>query len=44
MFPCMDEYGAVIGMKLRRIDGKTIWGKKSMAVGKTGLIFKKLEP
>lgn len=42
LFPCMNEYGVIIGMKMRRIDGKTIWGKKSMAVGNTGLIFNKL--
>jgi len=35
MFPCYDEYKELIGVKLRRKDGKTIRGKKSLAIGKT---------
>lgn len=39
MFPCYDEFWAVIGIKLRRVDWKGIRGKKSYAIGKTGLLW-----
>ena len=42
MFPCYNEKKELIGMKLRRKDWKTIRGKKSMAVGKTWLIYNKI--
>lgn len=37
MFPCLDGEDNMVGFKIRRIDGKTIYGKKSYAVGKTGI-------
>lgn len=42
MFPCYDEYKELIGVKLRRKDGKTIRGKKSLAIGKTWLLYNKI--
>lgn len=39
LFPCYDEEGNLIGMKIRRVDGKTIFGKKSYWFGKTWLIY-----
>jgi len=39
MFPCYDKDWTLVGMKLRRIDGKTIRWKKSIAVWKTGLLY-----
>lgn len=41
MFPCYNGEWELIGMKLRRKDWKTIRGKKSLAVGKTGFIYEK---
>ena len=43
IFPCMDEYMNIIGVKLRRKDGKTIRGKKSYAPWgtNTGLLYPK---
>jgi len=43
MFPCYDEQWTLIWIKLRRKDGKLIWGKKSFAVGKTGLIYDQVD-
>lgn len=43
MFPCLDEFWNRIGMKLRRKDWKTIRGQKSIAVGKTGLLYKTID-
>lgn len=42
MFPQYDENKKLIGIKLRRKDGKTIRGKKSYAIWKTWLWFKKI--
>ncbi len=42
MFPCYNQKKELIWIKLRRKDGKTIRGKKSIAVGKTGLYFDKI--
>ena len=41
MFPCMDEKGNRIWMKLRRVDGKKIRGHKSYAPSwlKTGILY-----
>ncbi len=39
LFPCFNESKELIGVKLRRKDWKTIRGKKSLAVGKTGLLY-----
>ena len=41
MFPCLDEEWNRVGMKIRRVDGKTIRGKKSDAPSwaKTGLWY-----
>ena len=39
LFPCYDDQWTLIGLKLRRIDGKTIRWNKSLAVGKTGLLY-----
>lgn len=41
MFPCYDgsEEKNLIWIKLRRKDGKTIRGKKSLAVWKTGILY-----
>jgi len=39
LFPCYDELNNLIGLKVRRKDWKTIRGKKSLAVWKTGLIY-----
>lgn len=48
MFPSFhideNDKKILVGMKLRRIDGKTIYGKKSYAVGKTWLIWNKIDP
>ena len=43
MFPCYDQNADLIWMKLRRKDGKTIRGKKSLAVGKTGLLYDQVD-
>ena len=43
MFPCYDSYWALIWVKLRRKDWKTIRGKKSLAIWKTGLIYDKID-
>ncbi len=39
LFPCYNESNKLIWIKLRRKDWKTIRGKKSLAVWKTGLIY-----
>jgi len=41
MFPCYDIDKNLIWIKLRRKDWKTIRGKKSLAIGKTGLYWQK---
>lgn len=45
MFPCLDADWKRIGLKLRRVDGKTIRGQKSYAPSwsKTGLLFDKID-
>jgi len=43
MFPCLDEYWEIIGLKLRRKDWKAIRGKKSLAVWKTWLWYTDLD-
>lgn len=44
MFPCLDREWNMIGMKLRRVDGKNIRGKKSYAPAwlKTGLLYDRI--
>jgi len=44
LFPCYDGSKNLIGLKLRRKDWKTIRGKKSLAVGKTGLMYDSINP
>ena len=44
LFPNYDWGGdnkILIGMKMRRVDGKTIFGQKSYAVGFTGIMYRK---
>jgi len=43
MFPCYDEHWDLIWLKLRRRDGKLIRGKKSFAIGNTGLLYNDID-
>ena len=43
LFPCYNELKEIIGIKLRRKDWKTIRWQKSIAVGKTGLLYNEID-
>lgn len=42
IFPCLDESAAIVGAKLRRVDGEKLGKVKSLTIkgGKTGLLYR----